>query len=460
MEGKIAAYVRKHHMLEQGDKVIIGVSGGADSVCLFFALLELCEAYNLSLHVVHVNHQIRGEAAETDQRFVEALASAYGVPVTIVKRDVPCHAKEAGLTEEEAGREVRYLAFRQAFAAEQATKIAVAHNMNDNAETMLFHLARGSGMRGLGGIAPVRGEIIRPLLCLTREEIEAYLKVRNQTYRTDASNFSDDYSRNRIRHHLLPRMTELNARAVEHMSEASGFLREAQGYIERQAQAAYKRIVREQNGQYLLKIGLLLAEDTVIQKEVILKGIFALTASRKDIDSRHIEAILRLCELPTGRQANLPYGMKASREYDELRIEILSKEDKAFEIRIEGEGIYPIPGMDSFLEISIEPYLHKVHEIPKNDYTKWFDYDKICQAMSLRSRRKADYFQINKEGGTKKLKDYFIDQKLPRSKRDTIPLLADGGHIIWILGNRISEKYKITDTTRNILKAKIIGGKK
>ncbi len=460
MERKIIAYVETHNMLKIKDKVVIGVSGGADSVCLFFVLLKLRKIYDLSLHVVHINHQIRGEAADADQQFVEELARRYDVPVMVVKKDVKLYARECKLTEEEAGRKVRYEAFKQVFETEHATKIAIAHNMNDNAETMLFHLARGSGIKGLCGILPVRNEIIRPLLCVTRDEIEDYLNSEGQKYCVDASNLLDEYSRNQIRHHILPLMVDLNAKSIEHMSETANLLKEAQSYIEKNVENAYKRIVKYENGQYLLKIDLLLMEDAIIQKELIRTSIFNLVGKLKDIDNQHIERIRLLCGMSSGKQVNLPYGITGSKEYEYVKIEIPSEEDKDFEVFIQGAGIYPIPRMDLSLEITIDKTFNKVHEIPKNDYTKWFDYDKICQTISLRNRRNGDYFQVNQEGGTKKLKDYFIDAKLPRDKRGCIPLLADGGHIIWILGDRISERYKITNTTQSILKAKIIGGKK
>lgn len=460
MERKIIAYVKEHNMLKKKDKVVIGVSGGADSVCLFFVLLKLQKIYDLSLYVVHINHQIRGKEADADQHFVEALGKNYQIPVTVIKKDVRQYAKEKKITEEEAGRIIRYEAFQTIFLREHATKIAIAHNMNDNAETMLFHLARGCGVRGLCGVVPVRDNIIRPLLCVTRVEIEDYLNGKGQSYCIDATNFTDDYSRNQIRNHILPLMGEINAKSVEHMSETAQLLREVKNYLEKNVENAYKRIVKSENGQYLLEIEMLLAQEPIIQKELIRRSIFHLVGKLKDIDNQHIEGVRMLCKMSSGKQIDLPYGIKASRQYQYIKMAICENEDDEYEIFIPENGVYPIPGTDCTISIRIEQYFGKVHEIPKNDYTKWFDYDKICQAMSLRNRRNGDYFQVNKEGGTKKLKDYFIDRKIPRDKRNLIPLLADGEHIIWILGDRISEKYKISDTTQNILKAKIIGGKK
>lgn len=461
MEQRIVAFVEQHHMLKRKDKVVVGVSGGADSVCLFFVLQRLKEIYDLSLHIVHVNHQLRGKAADQDQAFVEKLGECYGVPVTVVSKDVESYAKENGLTEEEAGRKIRYEAFYQSFYKEQATKIAVAHNMNDNAETMLFHLARGTGMKGLCGVPPVRDQIIRPLLCVTRPEIEEYLKSIHQAYCIDATNLLDAYSRNRIRNQILPLLEQkLNAGAIRHMSEASSLLLEAQQFIEECTNKVFGQIVHKENGQYLVKIDALQKEAPIIQRELIRNVLFEVCGSRKDLENQHVEQLLNLLSMENGKQISLPYGMIGIRQYEYIKIGIPSHEDNSYEISIEKSGIYPVPGTDSSLCIEIDAALPNLSEIPKNDYTKWFDYDKISQSISLRTRRTGDYFQVNQEGGTKKIKDYFIDTKIPRSQRDVLPLLADGGHIIWILGDRMSEKYKISHTTKNILKAKIIGGKK
>ena len=193
----------EHHMLTPGDRVVAGVSGGADSVCLLFVLLKIREEIPFSLHGVHVNHGIRKEAGE-DAAYVEQLCSQFGLPFILVKENVRERAAAEKRSEEEMGRLVRYQAFESVMKSVGANKIAVAHNSNDQAETMLFHLFRGSGLSGLCGIRPVRDHIIRPILCLERKEIEQYLEERKIAYCKDATNEEDDYTRNRIRHHILP----------------------------------------------------------------------------------------------------------------------------------------------------------------------------------------------------------------------------------------------------------------
>lgn len=462
MEQKVITYIEKNHMLKKKDRVVVGVSGGADSVCLLFVLLKLRDEYDLELFVVHINHGIRGEEADKDQTFVEELCRAYHIEAASVKENIRDYAKQRSLSEEEAGRRVRYEAFQKVFEKKQCTKIAVAHNMNDNAETMLFNLARGSGLRGISGIPAVRDEIIRPLLCVSRNEILEYLAAIGQNYRTDGTNISMDYTRNRIRHKILPVMErEVNEKTVEHMRDTAQYLREIQNFIDNNTKSAFEQIVLEANGQYLLKIGPFLKEDVVIQREILREVLHRLAGGLQDVESCHIELLLKLARMDVGKKMNLPYGMEGRKDYHHLIVykagnSVLMEEN--YEVILSGSGVYCIPGTDSRLEVVIENAVNNIDEIPKNDYTKWFDYDKICHAVSLRNRREGDYFQSTREGGRKKLKDYFIDTKVPRYLRNTIPLLADNSHIIWIIGGRISEKYKVTENTARILKVKWLGG--
>ena len=221
---KVFAYIREHHMLQAGDRVVAGVSGGADSVCLLFLLLEWQKEVPTDIAVVHVDHGIRAEAGE-DARYVEQLCEERGIPFFLTRAEVRNRARMEKISEEEAGRRTRYEAFEKAAKEWGATKIAVAHNSNDRSETQLFHLFRGSGIRGLASILPVRDRIIRPLLCLERWEIEKFLQQRGIVYCKDATNEEDDYTRNRIRHHILPYAEENIVKGcVAHMNQTAELL--------------------------------------------------------------------------------------------------------------------------------------------------------------------------------------------------------------------------------------------
>lgn len=243
-EKKVFSYMERHRMIVPGDKIIAGVSGGADSVCLLFLLLEYCRRVPVSLCAVHVNHCIRADSGQ-DAQFVESLCRELGVPFYLAREDVRGLAAREKLSEEDAGRIARYRAFRRAAEEMGGTKIAVAHNMGDNAETMLFHLFRGSGLKGLCGIAPVRGNVIHPLLCLERREVEAYLAERGISWRTDSTNGEDHYRRNRIRHHILPYAeSEIAQGAAVRMCRTAELLSETEDYLERQTREAWGRCVR------------------------------------------------------------------------------------------------------------------------------------------------------------------------------------------------------------------------
>ena len=223
MRERILAYIRRYHMVEEGDRVCVGLSGGADSLCLLVILQELSEELGIRLQAVHVNHGLRGEESDQDQAFTERLCREREIPLFVYARRVGEIARELGVGTEEAGRLVRQQIYLQCMQEHGSTKIALAHHQNDLAETLLFHLARGTSLRGLGAIRPVSGFLIRPLLCVSRGELEQELRSRGMTWRTDSTNLQDQYTRNCIRHHLIPSLVdEVNAQAVAHMAQAAG----------------------------------------------------------------------------------------------------------------------------------------------------------------------------------------------------------------------------------------------
>lgn len=456
---KVISYTEQHQLIQRKDKIVVGVSGGADSVCLFFVLLELQKKYELELFAVHVHHGIRGEEADRDEAFVRKLVEEKKIGYFPVWKDIPKLAKEMGMTEEEAGRIARYEAFESVLEETGANKIAVAHNQNDCAETVLFQLFRGSGLKGMGGISPKRDKIIRPLLAVSRKEIEEYLEEQEQDFCTDRTNLEQEYSRNKIRLSLLPMAEqEINEKAVEHIARTAEFLREVENYISKNVEEVFVEIVYEKNGQYFMELAKFSGEDIVIQRELIKLLLSRLAGKAKDIEAKHIENVLALAKNQSGKQLNLPYAMTVRREYEFLVFAIGNKDqtekkqDYFYEL-IPGKT-YKIEEAGWNISLELEKAALKWEEIPQNTCTKWFDYDKIENSIHIRNRRPGDYLQVNGEGGTKKLKDYFIDKKIPREKRCNMAMLADGNHIIWILGDRISERYKVTAMTKNILKVK------
>ena len=353
MINKVKQYIEKYKMLEKGDQIIVGVSGGADSVCLFHVLLELQREYGLTLYVIHVNHGIRGEEALRDEEHVRELCKKENVSFTSVHKDIPALAKEGRMSLEEAGRKVRYEVFNQYLIAYKCNKIAIAHNKNDNAETILFHMFRGSALAGLTGISPIRDKLIRPLLCLERQEIEEYLQEKGISFLNDSTNFTLDYSRNKIRLGILKEAQEINKGAVSHIAKAGESLKEIQEFIEKSTQKAMEGIlIKEENNSLLLKAEELKAEDAVIQKDVVRTALYLLSESLKDIEAVHVAAVLELLDKQAGRRVNLPYGITAVREYRhiELLIEKKDRKEEAYSADsdiVERElmipGITPLP---------------------------------------------------------------------------------------------------------------------
>ncbi|SKC01315.1 tRNA(Ile)-lysidine synthase [Lachnospiraceae bacterium] len=452
-------------MISPGDLVVAGVSGGADSMCLLFLLSELREKLNFELKVVHVNHGIRGEAANADEIYVTKICSEMDIPCEVIRSNIPEIAREKHLTEEEAGRIVRY----EAFEKSGADRIAVAHHADDVAETMLFQLFRGSGLRGAGAIRPVRDKVIRPLLEFTREEIEEYCRSRQIEWRTDATNEDIEIARNRIRNVILPEAKKINPGAALHLSEAAERLREAEEYISGQADKLYGEIVSENQGTITMELTEI--PPKIILEYVVKRCIKTAAGSEKDITAVHVHDAMALIDRQSGRGVDLPYDVRVRKEFNSLIFE-KAYENNSQNFEGENAGNYakaPENGETvsedgirwSFETECLSP--ERRSELDKNPslipvltYTKWFDYDKIKGTVVLRTRRAGDRIAIR--GGHRKIKDIFIEKKVPAEERDRLILLADGSDIIWIPGIRISEDHKVTGATKKIWKVSIKNG--
>lgn len=454
-------------MAEKGESVIVGVSGGADSVCLYKILLELKNYFDIDIIAVHIHHGIRGEEADRDMNFVENMCKNDGVKFKCYKYNVPEYAKANGLSEEEAGRMLRYKAFdevaKELISNGRSVKIAVAHNRNDSAETFIHNLCRGSGLKGLAGIPYKNGSIIRPVLCLTREEIERYLSEHNIEHIDDSTNFTEDYTRNKIRHRVLPYLNEnINDNSISHICQAADELREIEDYLSEITNYAYENIVSEHNNCIYINRKALADEKEIIQKRVVRVCIEKAAGKLKDITRKHIEDVIDLCGRQTGRYIMLPYGITARVQYENIILERENinkiKDEKNIEKDIRKDGVYTL-GDEEFdvriIDVEKEginiKFLINQLKNYQNLYTKCFDYDKIQFTVQLRYRESEDYLVINAKGQRKKLKSFFVDNKIPAEKRGMIPVFADGSHIIWIVGHRISEEYKVTEDTRHLL---------
>lgn len=456
MYDKVKNYAEKNKMLEGCRHIVLGLSGGADSVCLAHIMKRLsAETGGFTLSAVHVHHGIRGEEADRDRDFCVSLCGRLGIELEVFYYDVPAYARERGITCEEAGRSLRYAALSAEAAKHGSAKTAVAHHMNDQAETVLFNMCRGSGIRGMRGMLPENNGIIRPLLCCTRDEIEKYLSAKGEAFCTDSTNRHDDYVRNRIRHGVLPFLEEnINSRAVRNIAAMADRMAKAEAYLEAQTDRHCAEAAESVSGGILLKnLG---AEEPYIAERIIMKALGCLAGGLKDIGEVHIDAVAALIGAKSGKCADVCRGITAKRVQNGIYLCRESEKTAFTPISVEAPCVITLPDGSGSFEFSVENR-NKEEKISNSVCTKCFDYGKIKFGLWLRTRADGDYLTIDSLGHHKKLNQYYIDEKVPGYMRDSRLLLADGSHIMWIVGGRISEEYKITDNTKRVLKVRYKG---
>ncbi|MCR5417893.1 MAG: tRNA lysidine(34) synthetase TilS [Lachnospiraceae bacterium] len=461
----VEEFWNRYELADKGAVVLAAVSGGADSVCMLRILHDLQDRLGIRLCAFHFNHRIR-ENADRDEAFVRELCGSLGIPFYRDEADVPSYAKEKGLSLEEAARELRYRALRGAAEAIHADRISTAHQMEDQAETVLLALLRGSGLTGLGGIRPRREELIRPLLFLSRERIEAYLKQVGQDFVTDETNEDEAYTRNLVRRRILPELIAVNDKGICHIQKTSFLLAEATDYIRQQAAGALAdcRIGdNAEGGEW--SVSAITKKPAFLQKEMLHLMIGQAAGSRKDIGGVHVEDLMKLLVSGEGSgQIDLPYGIVAQRSFDSLRLlkrgeeqgekkEISLSFNKGELLRDRGKSValqWP-DGYEIGLRVLTEDWsLSLAGDMPRKGYTKWIDYDKIDERVEFRCVRDNDWFMIEGEH-RKSASAYFKDQKIPAHKRKEMPLMAQGDEVLYFLPDRISSRVKLTESSVRVL---------
>lgn len=469
MWDNINTYAEKNHMIGKRDSIVVGLSGGADSVCLFRYLLSVREKMQLNIFAVHVNHLLRDEEAERDQQFVKELCEKWMVPLKIFRKSIREEKVRRRCSLEEAGRLVRYDCFNKAAKEWGCNKIAVAHHRNDLAETMIFRMIRGTGIAGLTGILPVNDQIIRPLLGADKSEILKILEELGQDYVEDSTNQEEMYSRNCIRHRILPQMQQINDQAVSHLGQLSDQLREFNDYLDSLFEKIYADNVIQTEREYVFPEENFQQLKPLERKEILRRMLFSMAGRRRDISAIHVEQLLKLMEKSPGKKINLPYGLTAVKTGEGLVLmktcDFVESETQA--TKVEKPCVFVDRGMleetgewTTSLKNGRKIFfqLRRIEEckIIKSDCVKYFDYDTIKSKLCLRTRQTGDYFIMDREGRHKSLKRYFIDEKMAAEQRDKVLLLAEEDHVLWILGGRISEAYKVGAKTEWVLKVQII----
>lgn len=453
---KVIDYILDNQLIKEGDTVSIGVSGGADSVCLLFLLTEIQKEISFTLRVIHVEHGIRGDSSLEDASFVADLCKRLKIDCRIENIRAAEYSAENGLSLEEAARILRYAIFDKE-AQRSGGKIAVAHHMEDQAETVLFQMIRGSGLRGMGGMNPERDNIIRPLLCLTKTEILDYLRQNQISYRVDETNSDITYSRNRIRKDIIPVLKEMQPESVKHIFSMAEDAREADEYIEKCASKVFDRTAIIDGENIWLDLNGWDQTEEILQKAVIRQIMALLIPQAKDVGRAHVMDVQDIASGNCGRQVDLPKGIRVIREKDSLLFTKASDETR--HIKEKALVINGVTDIDDggIIKTRVFDYNESM-VIPRNTYTKWFDYDRMKFGLQVRGRCSGDYFYVDDKLHKQKLKDYFINEKIPKTKRDEMLLIADDDHVVWLVGQRISEAYKVSNKTKKVLEIQISGG--
>lgn len=439
--------------------MVVGVSGGPDSVCLLHVLHSLSNLLNIKLYPIHINHMLRGDNARGDEEYTERLCKELGLTLSTVCIDVAAFARENGMSIETAGREVRYKEFDDYAKRVKAEKIAVAHNKNDQAETVMMHIIRGSGLAGLIGMEYKRGSIIRPLLDIGREEIEMYCNEVKLTPRTDESNLQGEYARNRVRLELFPYIDKsFGADITRSLCRLSELATDDDSFIEQCALEAYEHCLSNKpSKQAEFDIASLKQLHPAILGRVLKRAITDVSGDIDGIGRIHYKMLSDLIDAgKTGSVAELPNGIRGLISYGVLKIYIYNENKKSIafdkQIVIPGSTIIEQTGDMVSASVVKRQAVDKCVPVSYNSLVQLFDYDTINMGINLRSRRAGDIFKPIGSNGTKKLKEYFIDIKIPKDQRDEIPLLCVENEVIWIVGYKISDKFKVTENTSNILK--------
>lgn len=462
--------IKKYGLINYGDGIVVGISGGYDSVCLLHILYSVTDEFKLKLYPVHINHMLRGEEAQRDEDFVRNFCSSLGLDLHVQKMDVAAKAKQERISLEEAGRNVRYAEFNKVAQIEGAGKIAVAHSRNDQAETILMRIFRGTGIEGLRGIEYKRDNIIRPLLDVDRKQIESYARENGLEAVTDSSNQHTDYFRNRIRLNVIPEINlAVGADITENLLRLSKIVVADEDFLRYNAELYYKKALVSNDFQKSIELDLaeLKKMHNAIMSRVLRMAVSDTCGSLEGIGYIHIENLMELVRNGrTGARIDIPHGIVGIKQYNTLEIRYKQAEKKkSFEHKLDVDGKIYIDELKSEIlvqKVNFETNNSCYEFINKNSdaYTKFIDFDKLNLNENvdfvIRNRRDGDIFKPLNSNGTKKLKEYFIDNKIPRENRDGIPLIARNKEIIWIIGNKTSDNYKVTDNTKSVLMIKFI----
>ena len=431
---KVKKTIIRNKLINKGESVLVALSGGSDSVAMLHMLFFLSGELDFKLYAAHINHKIR-EEADDDEKFVVDYCNKLGVECFVKRADVLGYASEHSMSTELAGRKIRYEFFDEVMKENSINKLATAHNKNDSAESILLHLTRGRGIDGMCGIPVMRdGYIIRPIIDLTKNEIESYCKENLLKFAVDKTNFETDYTRNKIRLNIIPMIeNDINSNFIDIITENSQIFKEAQVFIDKYTKQVYKKLCVGEK----LVVSDLLKEDIVIVRNAILMHFKKYTKKHENLSKIHIDEIIKqIKKQDASKSVNLPNGISARIEYGKLYFEKTDNAIINFEYSV-------TEGIELLIPESGESILIKEEkEIRKNTKDKIYFYVDGEKEFKIRNRRNGDKFLPLGMKGTKKLSDYFTDLKIPVSKRDLIAVLTYDDEIVWVVGKRVDRRFQ------------------
>lgn len=458
----VERFISEHSLTEKPGPLVVGVSGGVDSVCLLHVLVTLAKKLHLDLHIAHLNHQLRGDESNADAEYVRRLARDLNIASTIDKRDVQEYQSTHQCSLEEAAREVRYSFFSEVAESLGGQTVAVAHTANDQAETILMHVIRGTGLSGLRGMRPVSRwnlpdgkslTIIRPLLDASREDTETYCDIHKLWPRYDSSNRSMEYLRNRIRAEIMPKLLDYNPNIVDSLSRMAHIVADDIAYLDTEVSRVYQSAVEEFPQGVSLDNKAVSEFPPALGRQLLRKALGRLLGSTRDIELVHIESVLDTLKHPAGKKLSLPYGLTFYGDYEKSII-TQGEDPLAFLPPLNSEYPLNTPGktMISGWQVTTEVIEGKCEVQASDQLTAFLDIDYTGSNLIVRSRKGGDRFQPLGMKDTKKLQDFMVDSKIPRAWRDRVPLVCAGDQIVWVVGWRIDHKARVTKTTQKILR--------
>lgn len=451
MLDRVKKTLKKYKMLTQGEKVVLGVSGGADSIAMLYVFNELIE-YGLDLIVAHLNHGIRGDEAKRDADFVKETAKSLGLTFVYGEVDTLKFKEEQGLSLEDAARTLRYKFFDQVLTKHYATKLATAHTLDDQAETLLMRLIRGSGSKGLSGIPPVSSSMIRPLIDTSRSEIEQFLRSKKISWINDSTNESKEFLRNKIRHDLIPELETYNPQIKETLSRTADILRSEEEFISKQALKHFGETFSTNKSELIGNLKHYRTIDKSLRFSLLRLAVEKIAKSLKNISSIHITATDDfLLSDSTSGEVEIPEGIVIVKGYDTILITKKSELEHEFKYSIQS------PGKWSFPEFEVEVSILKTDTLDENNESvAYFDTESIDFPIEARNFKPGDRFSPLGMTSSKKLQDYFTDIKLPQFLRSRVPIFISKGEIMWLGGIRIDDRFKVKEKKNEVLMMKLL----